>query len=88
MRVVLVNPRAQKSHRRLPLSILFLSRVIPEDIEWIISDANVEAHAKEKAEQFIAQSPEQTWVLVTVMPGPDCDGLFLGAVGSRPYGRK
>ena len=70
MRVVFVNPRAQRTHRRLPLSILFLARVLPKDIDWIISDANVEALAKEKAERFIAQSPEDTWVLVTVMPGP------------------
>lgn len=70
MRLILINPRAQKSHRRLPLSILFLARVIPEHIEWGIADANVESDAKLKAEQFIAQAPEQTWVLVTVMPGP------------------
>ena len=70
MRVVLLNPRAQKSHRRLPLSILYLARIIPKSVEWLISDANVEADAKSKAECFIAEAPECTWVLVTVMPGP------------------
>lgn len=70
LRIVLVNPRAQKSHRRLPLSIMFLARVIPKSVEWIFVDANVEPNAKLLAEDFIAKFPDSTWVLFTVMPGP------------------
>ena len=40
MHVVLVNPRAQKAHRRLPLSVLFLARALPPDVTWEIVDAN------------------------------------------------
>lgn len=70
MHAVLVNPRAQKSHRRLPLSLLFLARGIPDDVTWEIRDCNVEADALERAEAAVARDPAHTVLLVTVMPGP------------------
>jgi anaerobic magnesium-protoporphyrin IX monomethyl ester cyclase len=70
LRILLVNPRAQNSHKRLPLSILFLSRVIPEEIECCLVDGNIDPDAQLRAEAFISRSPSVTWVLITVMPGP------------------
>ncbi len=70
MHLVLVNPRAQKAHRRLPLSVLFLARGIPAEVSWEIVDANVTADAQARAEAAIARDPAGTVVLVTVMPGP------------------
>ena len=70
MNIVLVNPRAQKAHRRLPLSVLFVARCLPEHHPWTIVDANIDPQAKEKAEECIRKDPENTVVLVTVMPGP------------------
>ena len=70
MNVVLVNPRAQKSHRRLPLSVLFVARNLPESVSWQIVDANINAKAKEEAEAIVARDPANTVVMVTVMPGP------------------
>ncbi len=68
--VVLVNPRAQKSHRRLPLSILFVARALPAEVTWEIRDCNVEPDALERAEAAIARDPAGTVLMVTVMPGP------------------
>ncbi|MEC8422643.1 MAG: radical SAM protein, partial [Myxococcota bacterium] len=70
MHLVLVNPRAQKSHRRLPLSLLFLARGIPDGTTWEIRDGNVELDALQRAEAAVARAPTKTVVLVTVMPGP------------------
>ncbi|MDP6931434.1 MAG: hypothetical protein QGG40_00895, partial [Myxococcota bacterium] len=70
MHLVLVNPRAQQSHRRLPLSILFLARVIPPEHSWEIIDANVMPDARERAEGVVARDPGNTVMMVTVMPGP------------------
>lgn len=70
MRVVLVNPRAQAAHRRLPLSVLFLARGIPEAHTWSLHDANVDPHALKTAESAVAENPAETLLLVTVMPGP------------------
>lgn len=70
MRVLLVNPRAQKAHRRLPLSVLFVARNLPEDLDWEILDANVMADAQARAEAAIAAAPADTVLMVTVMPGP------------------
>jgi anaerobic magnesium-protoporphyrin IX monomethyl ester cyclase len=68
--LVLVNPRAQKSHRRLPLSLLFLARCVPDGVTWEIRDCNVEPDALNRAEAAVARDPVGTVVLVTVMPGP------------------
>jgi len=68
--VVLFNPRAQRTHRRLPLSLLFVARVIPPPHTWEILDANVDPGAKARAEAVIARDPARTALLVTVMPGP------------------
>lgn len=70
MHVVLVNPRAQKAHRRLPLSVLFLARALPARHSWELYDQNVDPLAREGAEQAIARDPARTVVFVTVMPGP------------------
>lgn len=70
MHVVFVNPRAQKSHRRLPLSVLFVARGLPEDVTWEIRDCNVEPDALERAEAAVARDPAGTVLMVTVMPGP------------------
>ena len=70
MHLVLLNPRAQQSHRRLPLSLLFLARGIPEGITWELRDCNVEPDALEQTMAAVARSPSETAVLVTVMPGP------------------
>jgi radical SAM superfamily enzyme YgiQ (UPF0313 family) len=70
MRVLLVNPRAQKAHRRLLLSVLFVARNLPEDVEWHIVDANVTPDARAQAEAYISADPGHTVLMVTVMPGP------------------
>ena len=70
MHIVLLNPRAQKSHRRLPLSLLFLARGIPDSVTWEIRDGNVEPDALARAEAAVARDPSGTVVFVTVMPGP------------------
>jgi anaerobic magnesium-protoporphyrin IX monomethyl ester cyclase len=75
VRLLLFNPRAQRAHRRLPLSLLHLARGIPaevdgEPVRWEILDANVEPEAKERAERAIAEDPAGTVLFLTVMPGP------------------
>lgn len=70
MHVVLLNPRAQKAHRRLPLSVLFVARVIPAPHTWEIFDANIDADALARAEAAVARDPAGTVLMVTVMPGP------------------
>jgi len=73
--LILFNPRAQRAHRRLPLSMLHLARGIPAEVDgqpirWEILDANVEPLAKERAERAIAADPAGTVLFLTVMPGP------------------
>lgn len=75
MHLILFNPRAQKAHRRLPLSLLFLARALPDHaggrpVTWELLDANVDPQAKARAEAAIARDPADTMLLVTVMPGP------------------
>jgi anaerobic magnesium-protoporphyrin IX monomethyl ester cyclase len=70
MHVVLVNPRAQKAHRRLPLSVLFVARNLGPEHTWEIVDANIDGDAARRAEEAVAGDPANTVVLVTVMPGP------------------
>ncbi len=70
MHVVLVNPRAQKAHRRLPLSVLFVARNLGAEHTWEIVDANIDGDAARHAEEAVARDPANTVVLVTVMPGP------------------
>lgn len=70
MNVILVNPRAQKSHRRLPLSVLFIARNLPASVRWEIVDANIDPDAQSRAEAMIEADPANTVVMVTVMPGP------------------
>ena len=70
MHVVFVNPRAQKSHRRLPLSVLFVARGLPPEVSWELRDCNVEADALARAEAAVARDPARTVLMVTVMPGP------------------
>ena len=59
MNVVLVNPRAQKAHRRLPLSVLFVARNLPATVRWEIVDANIDPDAKARAEALIAAEPSR-----------------------------
>ena len=66
MNVVFFNPRAQKAHRRLPLSVLMLARVVKDP--WDIVDGNVEPDAEARLEHQCARP--DTILLVTVMPGP------------------
>ncbi len=68
MRVVLFNPRAQRAHRRLPLSLLHVSRGIPDGHELCFVDGNVEADAEDRL-RALCQSG-RVLLLVTVMPGP------------------
>jgi radical SAM superfamily enzyme YgiQ (UPF0313 family) len=62
---ILFNPRAQRAHRRLPLSILSLARVLPDAL---LIDANVEVDWRFKLDQACSQPGAV--LLVTVMPGP------------------
>lgn len=66
MNVVLFNPRAQKAHRRLPLSVLSVARVVRQP--WALVDANVEPDALARLDELCARP--NTVLLVTVMPGP------------------
>lgn len=66
MNVVLFNPRAQKAHRRLPLSLLFVARTLRHP--WQLVDANVEPDALARLEAACAAPG--TVLFVTVMPGP------------------
>lgn len=70
MHVVFYNPRAQKAHRRLPLSVLFVARALPERHTWELVDANVESDAERRLEAAVARDPGRTALLTTVMPGP------------------
>ena len=69
MHVVLVNPRAQKAHRRLPLSVLFVARNLGPEHTWEIFDANIDGGAGRRAEEAVARVPASTVVLGTVMRG-------------------
>ena len=68
MNVVLFNPRAQRSHRRLPLSLLSLARAIPDRHPWILVDGNVEPDAEARLRRLCAVG--EVALLVSVMPGP------------------
>lgn len=68
MKVVLYNPRAQRSHRRLPLAVLALARVIVEPHSWVLVDDNVDPDAA-AALRHACATPD-TVLFVTVMPGP------------------
>ena len=68
MNVVLYNPRAQRSHRRLPLSVLALARVIPAPHTWELVDDNVDPDAAAALRRACAKP--NTALFVTVMPGP------------------
>lgn len=68
MRVVCFNPRAQRSHRRLPLSVLHLSRGIPPHLPVQIIDGNVDPDAVHALRAACAEG--KVVLLVTVMPGP------------------
>lgn len=68
MNVVLLNPRAQKAHRRLPLSLLALARVLPDRHPWELVDANVDPDAPSRLATLCARP--DTALLVSVMPGP------------------
>lgn len=68
MNVVLYNPRAQRSHRRLPLSLLALARVIPAEHTWTLVDDNVDPDAAGALDR--ACRVPDTVLFVTVMPGP------------------
>ena len=65
MTPILFNPRAQKAHRRLPLSILSLARVLPDAV---MVDANVEPDWR--ARLFALCGQPGAVLLVSVMPGP------------------
>ena len=68
MNVVLYNPRVQRSHRRLPLSVLALARVIPAPHTWELVDDNVDPDAAAALRRACAKP--NTALFVTVMPGP------------------
>ncbi len=68
MNIVLYNPRAQRSHRRLPLSLLALARVIPSPHTWVLVDDNVDSTASADLDRLCAVT--DTVLFVTVMPGP------------------
>lgn len=68
MNVVLYNPRAQRAHRRLPLSVLALARVIPPEFPWALVDENVDPDSGAALERLCGQ-PDAV-LFVTVMPGP------------------
>lgn len=70
MNLVFFNPRAQKAHRRLPLSLLMLARVVTQ--EWSLIDGNVEPDAEARLDALCAR--RDTVLLVTVMPGPQLAG--------------
>ncbi len=67
MNVVLFNPRAQVSHRRLPLSLLCVARGLAEHA-WTLVDGNVEPDAEARLRRLCAAPG--TVLFVTVMPGP------------------
>jgi anaerobic magnesium-protoporphyrin IX monomethyl ester cyclase len=66
LNVVLWNPRAAPSHRRLPLSLLTVARTLRDP--WELVDSNVEPNAEARLEALCARP--DTVLLVTVMPGP------------------
>jgi radical SAM superfamily enzyme YgiQ (UPF0313 family) len=68
VKVVLFNPRAQKAHRRLPLSLLMLTRGLPPGTDWTLLDANVDPEALPRLRAACAHG--RVLLLVTVMPGP------------------
>lgn len=68
MKVVCFNPRAQRAHRRLPLSLLHVVRGIPDGHEVVIVDGNVEPEAEARLRALCARG--RVLLLITVMPGP------------------
>ena len=68
MNVVLFNPRAQKAHRRLPLSLLSVARGLPPETAWTLIDGNIDADAEQRLREACASG--KVLLLVTVMPGP------------------
>jgi radical SAM superfamily enzyme YgiQ (UPF0313 family) len=66
MNVVLWNPRAAPSHRRLPLSLLTIARTIRDP--WELVDSNVDGDADARLDALCARP--DTVLMVTVMPGP------------------
>lgn len=90
MNVVLYNPRAQRAHRRLPLSLLALARVIAPPHTWTLVDDNVDPDARAALERACAR-PDAV-LFVTVMPGPQlrvavpvCRALKARHPGLRIY---
>lgn len=68
MNVVLFNPRAAPSHRRLPLSVLFVARALPDRHPWVLVDGNVDPAVDAALDEACAR-PDAV-LLVSVMPGP------------------
>ncbi len=68
MKLILFNPRAQKAHRRLPLSLLSVARGLPAGADWTLIDGNIDADAEQRLRAACASG--RVLLLVTVMPGP------------------
>jgi anaerobic magnesium-protoporphyrin IX monomethyl ester cyclase len=68
--IILYNPRAAETKRRLPLSVLSLAAVFEGRYPWQLVDGNADLDAGQTILDLIERDPSIKYLLVTVMPGP------------------
>lgn len=68
--IVVYNPRAGRSHRRLPLSALTLGAVLEGRYDYAIVDGNVEPDPLPRILALLGGPSKPRILAVTVMPGP------------------
>lgn len=68
--IILYNPRAAETKRRLPLSVLSLAAVLEGRYPWTLVDGNADLHAGQTILDLLARDRSIRYLLVTVMPGP------------------
>ena len=68
--IILYNPRAAETKRRLPLSVLSLAAVFEGRYPWTLVDGNADPNAGQTILDMLEKDPSIKYLLVTVMPGP------------------
>jgi len=68
--IILYNPRAAETKRRLPLSVLSLAAVFEGRYRWQLVYGNADLDAGQTILDLIERDPSIKYLLVTVMPGP------------------
>jgi radical SAM superfamily enzyme YgiQ (UPF0313 family) len=68
--IILYNPRAAETKRRLPLSLLSLAAVFEGRYPWTLVDGNADPNAAQTILDLLEKDSSIKYLLVTVMPGP------------------